>query len=70
MFELLFAVGQAENRLAVLQQISAKLDLVKVLLRLAKDAQALDNKKYLDLQTMLYEIGKMLGGWIRSTKQI
>ncbi|MEK7154994.1 MAG: diversity-generating retroelement protein Avd [Patescibacteria group bacterium] len=70
MFELLFSVGQTENRLAVLQQISAKLDLTKVLLRLAKDTQALDNKKYLDLQTMLYEIGKMLGGWIRATKQI
>ena len=68
-FELLFSIPTTSNRITVLQQISIKLDLLKVLLGLAKDSQALTNKSYLELQEMLQEIGKMLGGWIRATKQ-
>lgn len=68
-FELLFSIPRAENKITTLQQISTKLDLLKVLLRLSKDSQAVTNKGYLELQTILQEIGRMLGGWIRSTKQ-
>lgn len=68
-FELLFSIPTANNKAATLQQISTKLDLLKILLRLSKDSLALRDKKYLELQAILQEIGKMLGGWIRSTKQ-
>lgn len=68
-FELLFSIPTANSKAATLQQISIKLDLLKILLRLSKDSLALRDKKYLELQTILQEIGKMLGGWIRSTKQ-
>ncbi|MBI2327070.1 diversity-generating retroelement protein Avd [Candidatus Curtissbacteria bacterium] len=68
-FELLFSVPNSKNKLEVLLQISIKLDLIKILLRLSKDTQAIKNNKYLELQAVLQEIGKMLGGWIRSTKQ-
>ena len=68
-FELLFFVPQAENKTVTLQKISVKLDLLKMLLRLSKDSQAIANKNYLELQAILQEIGRMLGGWIRSTKQ-
>lgn len=57
------------NKLETLQAMSVKVDLLKVLLRLAKDTQAISHGKYLTLQEMLQEIGKMLGGWIRTTKQ-
>jgi hypothetical protein len=40
-----------------------------VLLRLAKDNQAIKSNRYLELQTNLQEIGKMLGGWIRAARQ-
>ena len=49
--------------------MSIKLDLLKVLLRLSKDTQAINDKEYLELQEILAEIGRMLGGWIKSTKQ-
>ena len=49
--------------------MSVKVDLLKVLLRLAKDTQSISEGRYLNLQEMLQEIGKMLGGWIRATKQ-
>ena len=45
-----------------------KIDVLRVLIRLAKEIKALDNKKYLISQECLDEIGRMLGGWIKSTK--
>lgn len=69
-FELLFSIPSSQNKTDILQQISIKLDLLKILLRLARDSLAIRDKKYLELQLILQEIGKMLGGWIRSTKQI
>jgi len=67
--ELLFSIPSSQNKTDTLQKMSIKLDLLKILLRFAKDSQAITDKKYLELQLILQEIGKMLGGWIRSTKQ-
>lgn len=64
-FELLFSVPLNPNKTSILQEMSIKLDLLKVLLRLAKDNQCLRVKDYLTLQANLQEIGRMLGGWIR-----
>jgi hypothetical protein len=69
LLELLFSIPLATNRLIILKQMSVKTDLLKTLLRLAKDTHALSTGRYLELQTSLQEIGKMLGGWIRATKQ-
>lgn len=69
-FELLFSVPVSQDKASTLRQISVKLDLLKILLRLAKDTQAMTNKNYLELQAFLQEIGKMLGGWIRATKHL
>ena len=33
-----------------------------------KDVKAIDAKKYVALESIVDEIGRMLGGWIRSTK--
>ena len=68
-FELLFEIPSSQNKIGLLNQTSIKLDLIKILLRLAKDNQCLKDKNYLELQSTLQEIGKMLGGWIRATKQ-
>ena len=68
-FELLFSIPIAENKTYTLQQISIKLDLLKILTRLSKDSQSLKDKNYLELQSLLQEIGRMLGGWLKSTKQ-
>ncbi|MDP2631823.1 MAG: diversity-generating retroelement protein Avd [Candidatus Uhrbacteria bacterium] len=67
--ELLFFVPISPSKLETLQTMSVKVDLLKVLLRLAKDTKALSSGRYLTLQEMLQEIGKMLGGWIRTAKQ-
>ncbi len=43
----------------------SKVDLIKLLLQLAWEIKALDNKKYAHLSEQFAEIGKMLGGWKR-----
>lgn len=70
-FELVIMAGMIsqERKLPILEKTIASLDLLKILVRLAKDVQALDNKKYLQLEQALQEIGRMLGGWRKSVKQ-
>jgi len=67
-FELVISAGHAtrEHKMPILQQTSAKLDLLKILVRLSNDTKCLDNKRYQELSTQLVEIGRMLGGWIKS----
>lgn len=51
-----------------LQQTTIKLDVLKMLLRLAEDVGSIPTIAYLKLTEQLTEIGRMLGGWIRSIK--
>src|SRR5574338_1403986 len=57
---------KGQQRLNLLYIISNKLDLLKVLIRLAKETRTIDNTQYLAIQAILQEIGKMVGGWIKS----
>ena len=70
-FEELFFASQSKgvDKLDALQKASIQLEVLKILIRLAKDVQATDTKKYLALQEILQEVGKMLGGWLKATKQ-
>ena len=51
-----------------LKQSSVKLDLLKFFLQISWEIKCLDDKKYIKLSEKLNEIGKMLGGWIKSLK--
>ena len=68
LLEALIETGhrKGEARLDCLHAISNKLDLLKVLIRLSKDTRTIDNQQYLAIQTLIQEIGKMIGGWIKS----
>ena len=68
--ECLIAASYAarDKKLALLQQTTIKLDVLKMLLRLAEEVKAIPTKAYLTLTEQLTEIGRMLGGWIRSIK--
>lgn len=57
-----------ETKRQVLSEASAKLDLLKLLIRLAYEIRAIDQKAYLQLQGYLQEIGRMIGGWLRSLR--
>lgn len=56
-----------QDKLPILKKASLKLDTLKVLFRLGKDLKVVDSKKYLVLEGYLQEIGRMLGGWIKTT---
>jgi 23S rRNA-intervening sequence protein len=57
---------KGEVKLQTLYAISNQLDLLKVLIRLAKETHAIDAKKYMAIQEIIQEIGRMIGGWIKS----
>lgn len=54
------------KKLATLEGTSAKLDMLKVFIRLAADLNVLSDKRYVVCQNYAQEIGRMLGGWIKS----
>ncbi len=49
----------------LLQKGIGQIDLLKLLLELCWEIQALDTKKFTHISLELVEIGKMLGGWKR-----
>lgn len=68
--EGIISAGQLpkEKKLAVLERASNKLDMLKVFTRLAADLNILSEKRYIVCQSYMQEIGKMLGGWIKASR--
>jgi four helix bundle protein len=56
------------DKLPTLEQTSIKLNFLRICIRLMKDIKAIDDKKYVLIESNLDEIGRMLGGWIKSTR--
>lgn len=56
------------DKLPVLSVVSTKLNLLRFFVRLAYELRLIDGKKYVNLQQPIDEIGRMLGGWIKSVK--
>jgi len=72
LLELLEAIILASNlskqeKLPVLRNASLKIDLLKVFFKLGKDLKIIENKKYIEFENSISEIGKMIGGWIKTT---
>lgn len=67
--ELFLEAGytKSAHKCAVLEKASVKLNTLRFLIRLMKETKVFDLKKYTTLQEKIDEIGRMLGGWIRST---
>ena len=57
------------QRLILLEKLDNKLKIIKTMIRLCFDVKALDQNKYIRCEESLQEIGKMLGGWIKSTQK-
>lgn len=56
------------QKVILLGKASVKLNLLRFLVRLMKESKTLDLKKYTLLQEIIDEIGRMLGGWLRSSQ--
>ncbi len=67
--ELILAAAQtieAKEKSTNLRRASVKLDALKLLVRLCKDCKCVSNASYLQMESKLQEIGRMLGGWLKS----
>lgn len=69
LIELFLEAGYTKggNKSAILEKASVKLNTLRFFIRLMKETKVLDLKKYTTLQEKIGEIGRMLGGWIRSS---
>jgi hypothetical protein len=67
---LLASQTYKDEKLTALHKASLKLDMLKIFIRLLKDVKTIDNSKYVKLEVFADEIGRMLGGWIRSVKEL
>jgi hypothetical protein len=62
------AAEKPDNKTKYLNEASSCLDLLKIYIRLLYDLKLINQSKNIELQTVLQEIGRMLGGWIKSVK--
>lgn len=54
------------EKVPTLEKASLELNMLRIFVRLAKDTKAIDNKKYVALESAIDDIGRQLGGWIKS----
>lgn len=60
--------GNMGKRLDLLNRIDAEIQLQKVFVRIAHGNRYISNKNYLSWSVKLDEIGRILGGWIKTTR--
>lgn len=51
-----------------LKKTSCQLNILRILFRICKETKTIDNKKYIIIEQIVDEIGRMLGGWIKSVE--
>ncbi len=66
--EILFLANSKrdQEKIPHLKEVDLKLKITQTVVRIAHDVDALEDKKYYMLSASLEELGRMLGGWIRS----
>jgi hypothetical protein len=66
LLETLIQAKYTRNRRALLESANLKLEVLRFQMRLAKDLQCLKAKSYGFATKAIDEIGKLIGGWLRS----
>lgn len=54
-----------KSKLLILKKCDLKAKTVRLLVRMAYEIKAIDQRKYLLLEEKLLEIGRMIGGWLK-----
>lgn len=68
MLKLFLTANKSRFKLKILYEADLQLEILRFQLRVAKDLNILKLKQYEILAGNLSEIGKMLGGWIKTAK--
>jgi len=56
------------NKLPILNSTRIKIEILKRLIRITHELNIIEKKKYIDLESDLQEISKMVAGWIKYFK--
>ncbi len=67
LLETLLRAKYSRNRQELLEQANLMLEILRFQMRLAKDLQCLKVESYAFAAKGIDEIGKLIGGWIRSS---
>ena len=54
----------------IIDRLSSKIDCLKFFLKVLWELKGIDTKKYTALSRTLEEIGKMVGGWMKSIRNV
>lgn len=70
--ELLILANQVSKyeKEKTLMTANSKIELLKILFRIALNCKILESKEYLEIENKLQEIGKMTQGWIKYARNI
>lgn len=68
LLETLIQAKYSRDRTSLLNDANLKLEILRFQMRLAKDLECLQVKSYAFASKQIDEIGKMVGGWLRSGK--
>ena len=66
LLEGIIEANSERNKAFYLKRLSTKLDKLRILIRLSKDFKFISLRQYEFVSGHINEIGKMLGGWIKS----
>ena len=66
LLETLIAAKYTKNRQRLLEQANLNLEILRFQMRLAKDLQCLKVESYAFAAKSIDEIGRLIGGWLRS----
>ena len=65
---LIIRANSQRTKGTILEQASEQLEELKILIRLGKDLKIIGIRKYEECSRIFDEIGRQLGGWLKSQK--
>jgi hypothetical protein len=65
--QILITANKSQNKIKFIHEADVKLDMLRIHVRLGKELQFLKIKQYEILSNQLSEIGRLLGGWLKSS---
>jgi hypothetical protein len=68
LLRLMIKANTSRNKGPILEEFSVELDQLRILIRLSKDLKFMSINQYAYASGLINEIGKMLGGWIKSAQ--
>ena len=62
------ALESKNNKLPILNSTRIKIEVLKRLIRITQELNIIEKKKYIDLESDLQKISRMVAGWIKYLK--